>query len=487
MPTATVAPTTYLNFIDGEWRASRSGRTFENINPADTRDVVGLLQDSDASDVDAAVQAAQKAFPGWAAMPAPARGKILLKAAAILEGRIAEMADLLSREEGKTIGEAKGEVTRAVRILEYFGGEGARMSGQTIPSERPRVFMYTIRRPIGVVALIAPWNFPIAIPTWKMAPALVSGNAVVFKPASQAPLTSLELVRILEQAGIPKGVLNLVTGSGSSVGTPLVAHPQVRAISFTGSDGVGKGIAAVGAERLARVQLEMGGKNPTIVLDDADLELAVRLAVMGGFALTGQSCTATSRVIVEEGIADRFAAALAGAANALNVGDGLEDGVQMGPAVSEEQLATDLDYVRIGREEGAELLAGGGRAGDSGHFLRPTVFDGVDVHSRLAQEEIFGPVIGIVRARDLDDAIFKANAVGYGLAASVVTNDLRRAMDFVDRIEAGVVKVNEPTTGLALQAPFGGFKQSSANTFKEQGPAAVDFYTRTKTVYVTYG
>ena len=230
----------------------------------------------------------------------------------------------------------------------------------------------------------------------------------------------------------------------------------------------------------------MGGKNPTIVLDDADLDLAVRLAVMGGFALTGQSCTATSRVIVEEGIADRFAAALAEAANALNVGDGLEDGVQMGPAVSEDQLATDLDYVRIGRDEGAELLAGGGRAGDGGHFLRPTVFDGVEVHSRLGQEEIFGPVIGIVRARDLDDAIFKANAVGYGLAASVVTNDLRRAMTFVDRIEAGVVKVNEPTTGLALQAPFGGFKQSSANTFKEQGPAALDFYTRTKTVYVTY-
>ena len=230
----------------------------------------------------------------------------------------------------------------------------------------------------------------------------------------------------------------------------------------------------------------MGGKNPTIVLDDADLELAVRLAVMGGFGLTGQSCTATSRLIVEEGIADRFAAALAEAANAINVGDGLEEGVQMGPAVSETQLETDLDYVRIGREEGAELLAGGGRAADAGHFLRPTVFDGVEVHSRLAQEEIFGPVVGIIRARDLDDAIFKANAVGYGLAASVVTNDLRRALTFVDRIEAGVVKVNEPTTGLALQAPFGGFKQSSANTFKEQGPAALDFYTRTKTVYITY-
>ncbi len=313
--------------------------------------------------------------------------------------------------------------------------------------------LYSRREPLGVVAAITPWNFPIAIPAWKIAPALVYGNAVVFKPASATPLTALRLVECLVDAGLPAGVLNFVTGAGSVVGGALSADPVVRGLTFTGSHDIGSRIYARAAEHFARVQLEMGGKNPTIVLDDADLGLAVRLAVMGGFALTGQSCTATSRVIVEEGIADRFAAALAEAANSINVGDGLEEGVQMGPAVSEEQLATDLDYVRIGREEGAELLAGGGKAGDGGHFLRPTVFAGVDVHSRLAQEEIFGPVIGIVRARDLDDAIFKANAVGYGLAASVVTNDLRRAMTFVDRIEAGVVKVNEPTTGLALQAP----------------------------------
>src|SRR5689334_22346735 len=277
MPTATVVPTTYLNFIDGEWRAARSGRTFENINPADTRDVVGLLQDSDAGDVDAAVQAAHKAFPAWASTPAPARGKLLLKAAAILEGRLAEMADLLSREEGKTIGEAKGEVTRAVRILEYFGGEGARLSGQTIPSERPRVFMYTIKQPLGVVALIAPWNFPIAIPTWKMAPALVSGNAVVLKPASQAPAMSFELAKALAEAGLPKGVLNVITGDGRAVGGELSTNTNVAALSFTGSYKVGTQVYQQLAQRMARAQMEMGGKNPTIVLADADVDLAARL------------------------------------------------------------------------------------------------------------------------------------------------------------------------------------------------------------------
>ena len=291
----------------------------------------------------------------------------------------------------------------------------------------------------------------------------------------------------LQDAGLPAGVLNFVTGSGATAGDALAGDPVVRGLTFTGSYDVGAGVYARAAQHFARVQLEMGGKNPTLVLDDADLDLAVKLAVAGGFGLTGQSCTATSRIIVEAGVADRFAAALAEAAAALSVGDGLADDVQMGPAVSAQQLETDLSYIEIGKSEGAALLAGGGRAGGDGHFAMPTVFDGVDVRSRLAQEEVFGPVIAIVRASDLDDALVKANAVGYGLAASVVTNDLRRALTFVDRIEAGVVKVNEPTTGLALQAPFGGFKHSSANTFKEQGPSAVEFYTRTKTVYVTYG
>ncbi len=475
------------NLIGGEWVGASDHASFETRSPARADEVLATFPSATAADAAQAAAAAAEVFPAWAATPAPARGAILFKAAELLTERMAEVARTLTREEGKTLAEATGEVARARDILRYFGGEGWRLGGDVLPPNAPNAMLFSRREPLGVVAAITPWNFPIAIPAWKIAPALVYGNAVVFKPASATPLTALRLVECLVDAGLPAGVLNLVTGSGAVVGGALSGDPVVQGLTFTGSHDTGARIYGRATQHFARVQLEMGGKNPTIVLDDADLDLAVRLVVMGGFSLTGQSCTATSRVVVEDGIADRFAAALAEAANALNVGDGLEDGVQMGPAVSEDQLATDLDYVRIGRDEGAELLAGGCRAGDGGHFVRPTVFDGVDVRSRLAQEEVFGPVIGIIRARDLDDAIFKANAVGYGLAASICTNDLRRAMTFVDRIEAGVVKVNEPTTGLALQAPFGGFKQSSANTFKEQGPAARDFYTRTKTVYVTYG
>jgi len=477
----------YRNLIGGDWVGASGRATFETGNPARGDEVLGTFPSASVADAAQAVAAAAEAFPAWRATPAPTRGAILFRAAELLDERFDDIAATLTREEGKTLAEAKGEVTRARDILRYFGGEGWRLGGDVLPANTADAMLFSRREPLGVVAVITPWNFPIAIPAWKIAPALAYGDTVVFKPASATPLTALRLVECLQDAGLPAGVLNLVTGSGATVGDALAGDPIVRGLTFTGSYATGAGIYARAAEHFARVQLEMGGKNPTIVLDDADLELAVKLAVMGGFGLTGQSCTATSRVIVEDGIADRFAAALAEAAAALQVGDGLEDGVQMGPAVSEEQLATDLEYVQIARDEGAELLAGGGRAGDGGHFVQPTVFDRVDVHSRLAQEEVFGPVLGIVRARDLDDAIAKANAVGYGLAASVVTNDLRRALTFVDRIEAGVVKVNEPTTGLALQAPFGGFKLSSANTFKEQGPAALEFYTRTKAVYVTYG
>jgi aldehyde dehydrogenase (NAD+) len=474
------------DLIGGEWTGSSDHAGFETRNPAAPDEVLASFPSATVADAAQAVAAAAEAFPAWRDTPAPARGAVLFRAAELLTERLGEVARTLTREEGKTLAEATGEVARARDILRYFGGEGWRLGGDLLPANAAKGMLYSRREPLGVVAAITPWNFPMAIPAWKLAPALAYGNTVVFKPASDTPLTALRLVECLVDAGLPAGVLNFITGSGSVVGAALSADPVVQGLTFTGSHDTGSRIYKRAAEHFARVQLEMGGKNPTVVLDDADLGLAVKLAVQGGFALTGQSCTATSRLIVEDGIADRFAAALAEAANALNVGDGLEDGVQMGPAVSASQLETDLDYVRIGQEEGAELLAGGGRAADAGHFLRPTVFDGVEVHSRLAQEEIFGPVVGIIRARDLDDAVFKANAVGYGLAASVVTNDLRRALTFVDRVEAGVVKVNEPTTGLALQAPFGGFKQSSANTFKEQGPSAVDFYTRTKTVYVTY-
>jgi acyl-CoA reductase-like NAD-dependent aldehyde dehydrogenase len=475
------------DLIGGEWVGASDHSSFETRDPAHSDVVLATFPSATAADAERAVAAAAEAFPAWAATPSPARGTILFRAAELLDERSGDIATTLTREEGKTIAEAKGEVTRARDILRYYAGEGWRRGGEVLPANAPQAMLFSRREPLGVVAVITPWNFPIAIPAWKIAPALAYGNAVVFKPASATPLTALKLVQCLQDAGLPSGVFNFVTGSGAAVGETFAVSPFVGGLTFTGSHGTGAGIYGKATEHFTRVQLEMGGKNPTIVLDDADLELAVKLSVMGGFGLTGQSCTATSRVIVEEGIADQFAAALAEAAAALHVGDGLRDDVQMGPAVSEDQLATDLDYIEIGREDGAELLAGGGRAGDGGHFVQPTVFDHVDAGSRLAQDEIFGPVVSIVRARDLDDAIAKANAVGYGLAASVVTGDLRRAFSFVDRIEAGVVKVNEPTTGLALQAPFGGFKLSSANTFKEQGTSAIEFYTRTKTVYVTYG
>jgi acyl-CoA reductase-like NAD-dependent aldehyde dehydrogenase len=474
------------DLIGGEWVSASDHATFETRDPAHADDVLAVFPSATSADTAQAVAAAAEAFPQWAATPAPARGAILFRAAELLTERLEDVARTLTREEGKTLAEARGEVTRARDILRYFAGEGWRAGGDVLPPNTVNAMLFSRREPLGVVAVITPWNFPIAIPAWKIAPALAYGDTVVFKPASATPLTALRLVECLVDAGLPAGVLNLVTGSGATVGGALAGDPVVRGLTFTGSHATGAGIYARATEHFARVQLEMGGKNPTIVLRDADLDLAVRLAVTGGFGLTGQSCTATSRVIVEEAVADRFAAALAEAAADLAVGDGLEDGVQMGPAVSAEQLATDLEYVQIARDEGAELLTGGGLAGEDGHFIQPTVFDLVEARSRLAQEEVFGPVVAIVRARDLDDAIFKANAVGFGLAASVVTGDLHRAFSFVDRIEAGVVKVNEPTTGLALQAPFGGFKQSSANTFKEQGPAALEFYTRTKTVYITY-
>ncbi len=480
---------TYGNLIDGEWTPARSGRTFQDVNPADTNDVVGELQASDAADADDAVEAAARAFPGWAKTPAPVRGKFLLKAAQALEARLDEVADLLAREEGKTIGEARGETTRAVRILEYFGGEGARLGGDTVPSERERVFMYTVRQPLGVVALITPWNFPIAIPAWKLAPALVSGNTVVIKPASQAPLTSLKLVGILQGAGLPKGVLNYVTGSGGSLGTPLVAHPKVRAISFTGSDAVGREIAQVAAKRLARTQLEMGGKNPTIVLRDADLDTAVECTLNAAFYSTGQRCTATSRAIVEKAIVGPFLDRLVERTKALRIGDPRDPATQLGPAIDANQLETTLRYLDLGKQEGARLVYGGERLTDGalgrGHFLRPAIFSGVEPRSRLAQEEVFGPLLAVLEVDDFDQAVETANAVRFGLSASICTKDLSRALEYVQRAEAGVIMVNLPSAGIEYQIPFGGVKDSSSGP-REQGGAAVEFYTETKTVYVKY-
>jgi len=477
----------YKNLIDGEWVDSSDGKTFENRNPAQLDDILGEFPLATKADVERAIDAAAAALPAWGNLPGPARGAILDKASRILEARMDEIASVLTREEGKTLTEAKGEVTRARDIFRYYAGEGWRAGGNVLPSNTGGELLYTRREPLGVVALVTPWNFPIAIPAWKMAPALAYGNTVVFKPASFAPQTAMLLVEVLVEAGLPKGVVNFVTGSGRTVGDTLVGSPKVHGVSFTGSVSVGTGIYEKAIKNLTRVQLEMGGKNPTIVLKDANIDTAVKMVVAGGFGLTGQACTATSRVIVEDAIANDFAAALTQAARSLKVGNGLEAGVQMGPAVSEDQLQTDLEYIGIGQKEGAKLLVGGSQAGDGGYYVQPTVFDHVETQMRIAQEEIFGPVIGIIRASDFEDALAKANGIGFGLSAAVVTNDLQKAFQFANRIDAGVVKINEPTTGLALQAPFGGFKHSSANTFKEQGQAAIEFYTRTKTIYVGHG
>jgi acyl-CoA reductase-like NAD-dependent aldehyde dehydrogenase len=478
---------TYRNLIGGEWLETGSGETFEDRNPANPNDVVGRFPKANLDDTRTAISTARHALPGWVNTPAPARGVILDKASQIISTRLDEMAATLTREEGKTLAEAKAEVTRARDIFRYYSGEGWRYGGEVLPSSVNGELLYTRREPLGVISIITPWNFPIAIPAWKLAPALIYGNTVVFKPAEDSPLIGLMLVETLVEAGLPPGVINFLTGDGPLIGTEMVSNPEVDGVSFTGSKEVGAQIYQHAIQNMTRVQLEMGGKNALVVLQDANLDLAVDLAVKGGFGLTGQACTATSRVIVEEPVADAFASALAKAARELVIGNGLEPGVHMGPAINQAQLEIDQNYMTLGQTEGARLLAGGEIDAKAGYYAQATVFDFVDPTMRIAQEEIFGPVISVLRAKDLDDAIEKANSISFGLSAGIVTNDLQKAFAFANQAEAGVVKINEPTTGLALNAPFGGFKQSSANTFKEMGQAALDFYTRTKTIYVGHG
>ncbi len=481
---------TYQNFIGGEWVGAASGRTFQTRNPADTREVVAEYPLSGAEDASQAVAAARIALPGWAGMTAVARGRVLSKASQLLEARKPELAELLTREEGKTLAEATGEVQRATDIFRFFGGLSYTLGGQTIPHDLPGNLLYTTRSPLGVVALITPWNFPIAIPVWKIAPALVAGNVVVIKPASQTPALALEIARTLAEAGLPKGVLNVVVGEGRSVGAELATNPDVAGLSFTGSYGVGHQIHQQLAQRMARSQMEMGGKNPTIVLADGDLDLAARLVAIAGFGLTGQACTATSRVIVDKSVADTFAAKLVEKAKAIVIGNGLKQGVTMGPAVSEQQLDGNLKYVEIAQQEGATLIHGGARLTDGdlahGWFMQPTILGNVKPKSRIACEEVFGPVVGIIPVDGFEEAIRVANSVDVGLSASIVTRDIKKAMLYAERIEAGVVKINQISTGLALQAPFGGVKKSSTDSFKEQGAGAIEFYSRVKTVYLDY-
>jgi aldehyde dehydrogenase (NAD+) len=489
--TAPVTKTSkiYRNFIDGEWVASEATKSTLNLNPADTRDVLGQVPFSTAEETRHAVAAARAAFPSWRDTPAPVRGRILFNVWTLMDKEKEELARLLTREEGKTVKESLGEILRTINILEYIAAEGRRIGGQTVPSELPRNFCYTVRHPLGVVACITPWNFPVAIPVWKMAPALVSGNTVVFKPATLTPETASAVVSIFERAGVPKGVLNMVLGSGGTVGNALLDHDDVRAVSFTGSNDVGAEIYGRAAKRMIRAQCEMGGKNPVVVMADADLDLAVEATAQGAFGSTGQRCTATSRVIVEERIADAFVEKLAARAKRVRVGDGQQAGVDMGPAVDPSQLKTDLDYIDIGKSEGAALVCGGRRLTDGalehGYYVEPTVFDRVSRSMRIAQEEIFGPVISVIRVKDFEKAMEAANSVRYGLSSSIFTTDATNVFRFVDMIEAGIVHINSGTPGGEAQLPFGGTKATGVGP-REQGPTAVEFFTELKTVYVDY-
>jgi acyl-CoA reductase-like NAD-dependent aldehyde dehydrogenase len=487
MATVTTAAHICRNFINGRWVESR-GRTVERRNPANLDEVVAVVPLSTREEAREAIAAAKAAFPAWRDTTAPVRGRILAKTKLLMEQQKEELAKLLTREEGKALKDSLGEVAKAINILDYMAGEAVRLTGETAPSELPKNFAYTIKQPLGVVGAISPWNFPVSIPVWKIAPALVAGNTVVFKPATLTPLTAMRMMEIFSQAGLPAGVLNLVTGAGSEVGNELVVNPDVRAVSFTGSNEVGSSLYAQGAQQMKKCQCEMGGKNPLVVLADADIQLAMESVLFGAFASTGQRCTATSRVVIEEKIADEFAFKLVERAKQFKVGNGLDAGVEMGPAVDESQMNTDLRYMEIGKKEGTLLLGGqrlAGPAYDRGYFVAPTIFDHVPADSRLAQDEIFGPVLSIIRVHDYEEALHVANSVRYGLSSAIYTNDAAKIFDFIDRIETGITHVNSPTVGGEAHLPFGGVKSTGIGV-REMGHVALDFFTELKTVYIDY-
>jgi alpha-ketoglutaric semialdehyde dehydrogenase len=479
----------FKNFIDGEWVESTSGETFEDRNPADTREVVGIFQKSGKADVDAAVEAARRAFLKWRLVPAPRRAELLYRAAEILVERKEEYSRDMTREMGKVIKETRGDVQEAIDSAYYNAGEGRRLFGPTTPSELPNKFAMAVRQPLGVCGMITPWNFPMAIPSWKLLPALVCGNTCVIKPAQDTPLSTFNLVRALTDAGVPKGVINIVTGFGSSVGTPLTEHPEIRAISLTGSSEVGRIVGTTAAKTFKHCSLELGGKNPMIVLDDANLDLAIEGGLWGAFGTTGQRCTATSRMIVQKGVYNEFVHRLVERAKALKIGNGLDESVDMGPAINENQLKTDLKYVEVGKDEGAKLLCGGNRLDKDdyqyGWFMQPTVFGDVDRKMRIAQEEIFGPVVSVIPCDGLEDAISIANDIEYGLSSSIYTRDVNRAFQAMRDLYAGITYINAPTIGAEVHLPFGGVK-ATGNGHREGGIGAIDFYTEWKAIYVDY-
>ncbi|KKB33935.1 alpha-ketoglutaric semialdehyde dehydrogenase GucD [Bacillus thermotolerans] len=483
----TVQTKTYLNFINGEWVASESQEVDHSLNPASKKEVVGYVQKSTERDLNHAVKAAKQAKETWRKLSGAERGEYLYKVAQILERRLDEIAECATREMGKTLAETKGETARGIAILKYYAGEGMRKVGDVIPSTDSEALMFTTRTPLGVVGVITPWNFPIAIPIWKMAPALVYGNTIVVKPAGEASVTCAKIVECFEEAGLPNGVVNMVTGPGSVIGQGIADHKDVDGITFTGSNSVGKRIGQAALARGAKYQLEMGGKNPVIVAADADLQLAAEAVIAGAFRSTGQKCTATSRVIVAAEVFDEFKELLLTKTKELSVGNGLDGQTWMGPCASESQLNTVLSYIDKGVQEGATLLTGGKRLENGeladGFYVEPTIFENCTQDMAIVQEEIFGPVIALMKADSVKEALKLANNVEYGLSASIFTTNIQHLLSFVSDMEAGLIRVNAESAGVELQAPFGGMKNSSSHS-REQGEAAKEFFTSIKTVFV---
>ncbi len=480
---------TYKNYINGKWVRSRTGECFENINPANTGDVIGRFQKSDREDVEQAIASAFNARKQWRDTPAPRRGEILFRVAELLVKEKESLARDMTREMGKILAETRGDVQEAIDLTYYTAGEGRRMAGDTVPSELDKKFCMSVRMPLGVVGCITPWNFPLAIPSWKLIPALVTGNTVVIKPATATPLTVVNFIKIFEKAGLPPGVLNMVTGFGSDVGWPMVEHPKVNLVSFTGSFDTGSQIAAGCASHMKQFSLEMGGKNAIIVMDDADLELTVEGILFGAFGTTGQRCTACSRVIVHHKVQKKLTALLVKRAKALRLGDGLNSKVDVGPLINEEAQKKVELYIKIGKKEGAKLLCGGGvpkgRGLGKGFFFEPTVFTDVSPHMRIAQEEIFGPVVSLITCRSFDQAIEIVNDSRYGLSSAIYTRDVNKAFQAIQELDTGITYINASTIGAEIQLPFGGTK-GTGNGHREAGTTALEIFTEWKSVYVDY-
>jgi acyl-CoA reductase-like NAD-dependent aldehyde dehydrogenase len=479
----------FKNYIDGNWQVAGSGRNYENRNPANTDDLIGLFPASTAADVAAAVAAAKKAFRSWRLVPAPKRGEILYRVGELLKKYKEELARIETREMGKVLKETRGDVQEGIDCAFLNAGEGRRLFGETTPAELPNKFAMSVRAPIGVCALITPWNFPLAIPTWKLFPALICGNTVILKPAEDTPHTATRLVEILSEAGVPSGVVNLVHGRGEEVGATLVRHKDVQLVSFTGSAAVGREIASVCGQSLTRVSLELGGKNAQIVMEDADIELAVEGALWGAFGTTGQRCTATSRLIVHRDVARKVTDALVERAQKIKIGDGLDESIEMGPLINQAAREKVLRYIDIGKAEGARLRTGGaihdsGRCAN-GFFFQPTIFDGVKPNMRIAQEEIFGPVLSIIEIANFEEALAVLNGTNYGLSSSIYTNDVSRAFRAMRDIEAGITYINGPTIGAEVHLPFGGVKDTG-NGHREAGTTVYEIFTEWKSIYVDY-